>query len=71
MRTLLHIIKKHSQLSKEATSSLVDLGQSIHENATSDELQLLITSTLTQEVYVRNACLQAIQVRYFTYIIPA
>ncbi|KAG2084813.1 armadillo-type protein [Suillus discolor] len=49
------------QLSKEASSVLIDLGEAVQSNATRDEVGVLIDGTLLQEVYVRNACLQAIQ----------
>ena len=45
-----------------ATDTLIDLGQAIFGNATSEEITLLIDSTLVQEAYARNASLQALQV---------
>ncbi|KAJ6493600.1 armadillo-type protein [Mycena vitilis] len=61
MEILLQIIRQQPKLSKEASSTLVDLGQVAHASASRDELDVLINGTLMQEVYVRNSCLQALQ----------
>ncbi|KAG2097919.1 uncharacterized protein F5147DRAFT_656171 [Suillus discolor] len=53
------------RLSKEASSVLIDLGEAVQSNATHDEVGVLIDGTLLQEVYVRNACLQAIQINTY------
>ncbi|KAN0130768.1 ARM repeat-containing protein [Lactarius tabidus] len=58
---LLHSIRTQPKLSKEGSSALIDLGQAISHNATSEEITLLLDSTLVQEVYARNASLQALQ----------
>lgn len=63
MNHLLHIIRQQPKLSKEASSALIDLGEAIQSSASPDELAVLLRGTLTQEVYVRNSCLQALQVR--------
>ena len=60
---LLHVIKSQPKLAKEAASALIEIGQSMQSTATPDETQALLYGTLQQEVYVRNACLQALQVR--------
>jgi hypothetical protein len=62
MENLLHIIRQQPKLSKEASSALIDLGEAIQASASSDELAVLLRGALTQEVYVRNSCLQALQV---------
>ena len=59
---LLHAIRTQPKLSKEGSSALIDLGQAISLNATSEEITLLLDSTLVQEAYARNASLQALQV---------
>lgn len=63
MEVLLHIIRQQPKLTKEASSALVDLGEAIHSTATREEIDTLVKGTLHQEVYVRNSCLQTIQVR--------
>ncbi|KAG8759295.1 translational activator of GCN4, partial [Ceratobasidium sp. 428] len=60
-RSLIHIISKVPKAAKDALSALVDLGQSITASATDEETNVLLKNTLAQEVYVRNACLQALQ----------
>lgn len=62
MDHVLHVIRRQPRLSKEASSVLIDLAEAVQANATRDEVDVLIDGTLLQEVYVRNACLQAIQV---------
>jgi hypothetical protein len=62
MEHVLQVIRHQPRLSKEASSVLIDLGEAVQSNATRDEVGVLIDGTLLQEVYVRNACLQAIQV---------
>jgi hypothetical protein len=62
MEQVLHVVRHQPRLSKEASSVLIDLGEAVQSNATRDEVDVLIDGTLLQEVYVRNACLQAIQV---------
>ncbi|KIK38679.1 hypothetical protein CY34DRAFT_809070, partial [Suillus luteus UH-Slu-Lm8-n1] len=61
MEYVLQVIRHQPRLSKEASSVLIDLGEAVQSNATRDEVGVLIDGTLLQEVYVRNACLQAIQ----------
>ncbi|KAG2121247.1 armadillo-type protein [Suillus clintonianus] len=61
MEHVLHVVRHQPRLSKEASSVLIDLGEAVQSNATRDEVGVLIDGTLLQEVYVRNACLQAIQ----------
>ncbi|KAI0077211.1 ARM repeat-containing protein [Panus rudis PR-1116 ss-1] len=58
---LLHVIRQLPKLGKEASSALVDLGQAIYSNVQRDEIDVLLKGILTQEVYVRTSCLQALQ----------
>lgn len=62
MESLIHVIKQQPKLAKEASSSLVDIGQAIHGNVTADELNTLFGGTLVQEIYARTSCLQTLQV---------
>lgn len=62
METLLHALRYQPKLSKDASSALVDLGEAISVTATRSEIDVLLRGMLLQEVYVRNSCLQAIQV---------
>lgn len=61
-RGLIFAIGRYSNLAKDAYSSLVNLGQAIHENASVADITSFIRGTVADEVYVRNACLQAMQV---------
>ncbi|KAH9976102.1 ARM repeat-containing protein [Lactifluus volemus] len=61
IRGLLHAILTHPRLSKESSSALIDLGQAISHDATTEEIALLLESTLVQEAYARNASLQTLQ----------
>lgn len=65
---LLHVIRSQSKLAKDASSALIDIGQAVYANATTAEVSALLRGTLAQEVYVRNSCLQALQVREFCYL---
>ena len=62
MEGLIHLIRQQPKLAKGASSALVDIGQVIHPNVTPEENSVLLRGTLTQEVYVRTSCLQALQV---------
>ena len=55
-------MRTQPKLSKESSSALIDIGQAISRNATSEETTLLLDSTLVQEAHARNASLQALQV---------
>jgi hypothetical protein len=68
---LLHAMRHQLKLSKEASSALIDLGQTMSESATKNETDILLASTLFQEAHVRNASLQALQVRTYLYFISA
>jgi hypothetical protein len=62
MEILLHVIRQQPKLSKEGSSALIDLGEVAHPSASRDELDVLLNGLLMQEVYVRNSCLQTLQV---------
>ncbi|OJT01635.1 Translational activator GCN1 [Trametes pubescens] len=58
---LIHAIRHQPKLAKDASSILIDVGQSMQGNATRVEISSLLRGTLYQEVYVRTSCLQALQ----------
>ncbi|KAF5368138.1 hypothetical protein D9615_010210 [Tricholomella constricta] len=58
---LLHVIRQQPKLSKDVSSTLVDLGEAIQASASQEELSVLFRGTLMQEVYVRNSCLQTLR----------
>lgn len=60
---LISLIGSQPLLRKSAASALISLGEAIKTNATLDEIRALLKGTLSQEVVVRNASLQALQVR--------
>lgn len=62
IESLLSTIRQQPRLGKDASSALVDLGESMHANATTEETNILLRNTLSQEVYVRHSCLQTLQV---------
>ena len=63
MQDLLYVIKHQPKLAKDASTALIDIGQSMQPTATRPEIEVLLRGTLQQEVYVRNSCLQTLQVR--------
>lgn len=58
---LVYIIARQPKLSREAVAALVEVGEAIHETSTREEQDTLLRHTTAQEVYVRNAVLQALQ----------
>jgi len=68
LRVLIHVIRTHFSLGKEASSALIDLGEAMAVSATRQETDALLQSTLSQESYARSSCLQALQVRTQSYI---
>ena len=58
---LVHIIARQPKLSREAVAVLVEVGEAIHQTSTREEQDTLLRHTTAQEVYVRNAVLQALQ----------
>lgn len=67
MKDLLYVIKHQPKLAKDASTALIDLGQAIYLTATRDEIAVLLGGTLMQEVYVRNSCLQTLQVCFLVF----
>ena len=61
---LLQLIATQPSLRKAAASALIDLGEALKDNASPAEIDALIKGTLSQEVVVRNAALQALQVSF-------
>ncbi|CDS01548.1 related to translation activator GCN1 [Sporisorium scitamineum] len=59
--SLVTIVAKHTQISKDAVSALRDIGEALRTTALPAEIQKLLSNTMVDEVYVRNGCLQAIQ----------
>ncbi|SPO30832.1 related to translation activator GCN1 [Ustilago trichophora] len=59
--SLVTIVAKHTQISKDAVSALRDIGEALRTTALPTEIQKLLSNTMVDEVYVRNGCLQAIQ----------
>lgn len=63
IESLIHVIRQQPKLAKDASSALIDVGQAIQSTVQPDELRALLRGSLLQEVYVRNSCLQTLQVR--------
>jgi hypothetical protein len=61
-RALVTLVAQHPRVSRDAVAVLLEVGDAIHTSVSESEQDLLIESTLGQEVFVRNACLQAMQV---------
>jgi hypothetical protein len=59
---LLHVIRQQPRVAKEASSALIQLGEAISSASTRDEVDMLLHGLLHQETYVRNSCLQTLQV---------
>jgi hypothetical protein len=59
---LVTLIAQQPKVARDAISSLLDAGEAINTSASEAEQEFLINSSLSQEVFVRNACLQAMQV---------
>ncbi|KAG2015263.1 translational activator GCN1 [Coprinopsis cinerea AmutBmut pab1-1] len=61
LETIIHVVRSELRLNKEASSTLIELGESIQVNATKEEANVLIRASLAQESHARNAYLQALQ----------
>jgi hypothetical protein len=59
---LLGALNGYPSLRKPAASALADLGNAIGDSSTKAEIAALLEGTLVDEVFVRQACLQAVQV---------
>jgi hypothetical protein len=65
-QALAHVIQQQPRLGKDAASVLVDVGQAIHASATTEEINLLLRTTMAQEAYLRHSCLQALQAGFLS-----
>ncbi|KAG5642517.1 hypothetical protein DXG03_002618 [Asterophora parasitica] len=61
LEKLLHVIRHQPKLGKDASSTLIDIGEAIQATTSEEELSVLFRGTLMQEVYVRSSCLQTLQ----------
>ena len=68
MKVLLKAIGTYTKYSKDASNTLVNIGESLRDSATFDECNILIKGTLADEVYVRSSCLQSLQVSFIIYL---
>jgi hypothetical protein len=59
---LLGALNAYPQLSKVSASALAELGNAIGDSGTKAEIAALLEGTLVEEVHIRHACLQAVQV---------
>jgi hypothetical protein len=62
MKSLTSVIASQPQHAKAAAAALADIGEAMYKSTMVEETELLINSTLSQDVNVRRACLQALQV---------
>ena len=68
MEGVIFAMRHQLKLAKEASTTLVELGQAIHANATREEIAILLQGTLSQEAHVRTSCLQTLQVPLYSHI---
>lgn len=61
IRDLLRMITAYPRLGKEAAQSLIDLGDAIKDVASVTEVQGLVAGTLSKDLTVRKAALEALQ----------
>lgn len=61
-QALVILVAQHPKVSRDAVAVLLEVGDAIQASASDAEQDLFLNSTLSQEVFVRNACLQAMQV---------
>ncbi|KAF8317653.1 ARM repeat-containing protein [Clavulina sp. PMI_390] len=61
LSTVLDSMAQYAQLARTSATVLVDIGETIHSSATSEETSLLIHGVLAQESFARHACLQALE----------
>jgi hypothetical protein len=64
LKNVITILTKHLQLAKEGSSLLVGLTEGMAANASREEIDFLIKSSILEESHARNAILSALQV-YF------
>lgn len=63
LRAIIDALAKYPQLAKTTSDILLDFGETTHTSTTTEETMTLINGLLSQESFVRHACLQALQVR--------
>lgn len=59
--SLLHVVAKHTQLAKDAVSSLRGMGEAMASSVLPSEVNTLLRHTLADELYVRTGALQALR----------
>jgi hypothetical protein len=64
---LLATLASYPTLSRTATSALADIAEAMKATATMEEIECLLGGAMTEEVYIRFACLQALQVRLISH----
>ncbi|PBK80431.1 hypothetical protein ARMGADRAFT_1092223 [Armillaria gallica] len=62
LEILISTTHQQPKLSKEASLALIDLSEAIYRTASKSEVDILLQGTLLQEAYIRNSCLQSLQV---------
>jgi hypothetical protein len=70
MELLIQVIRQQPRFTKEASSALINLGEAVCSTSIRDDIDVLLLGTLHQEAYVRNSCLQTLQVRCYPYPDP-
>ena len=60
---LLATLLAYPTLSRTATGALTDMAEAMKHSSTSAEIDALLQGAMTEEAYVRFACLQALSVR--------
>lgn len=64
---LLATLVGYPTLSRTATTAMQDLGEAIKDNATFAEIAAVLDGAMTEESFVRFACVQALQVRFLVW----
>jgi hypothetical protein len=62
LEALIHAVRTELRLRKEASSTLIELGEAVQVNARKEEIAALIRATLCQESHARNVYLSTLQV---------
>lgn len=68
---LITTLVSYPTLSRTATSALADLAEAMKASTTAAEIDALLEGAMTEEAFVRFACLQALQVRRQTLQCPS
>lgn len=61
---LLATLVGYPTLSRTATTALQDLGEAIKDNSSPAEIAAILDGAMTEESFVRFACVQALQVSF-------